>query len=35
MIIPISEDCYRCKQKHGLVRLYIVKDKKSNENETN
>jgi len=26
MIIPISEDCRRCKQKHGLLKLYVEKD---------
>ena len=26
MIIPVSEDCRRCKQKHGLLKLYVEKE---------
>jgi hypothetical protein len=35
MIIPISEDCRRCKQKHGLYKLYIDTFKKlQNQSQT-
>ena len=30
MIIPISEDCRRCKQKNGLKKLYVEQNESNN-----